>query len=63
MIVASGLSSFAAFSTSAICWSVAESTLLITMTSAIRKFVSPGWYVVSCPARRGSATVMCTVGL
>ena len=29
--------------TSAICSGVAESTLLITTTSAMRMFVSPGW--------------------
>ena len=39
---ASGLTSRAERSTSATCSGVAESTLLMTIASAIRKFISPG---------------------
>ena len=60
--VACGLIERIVASSAASCSGVAESTLLITITSAMRMFVSPGKYVVSCPARSGSATTTLTVG-
>ena len=38
--------------------SEAESILLTTTTSAMRRLVSPGWKRVSWPGRSGSATTM-----
>ena len=60
--VAVGFSSRDRLLERATCSGVAESILLITTTSALRRFASPGWYRVSWPARSGSTRVRWTVG-
>src|SRR5690606_37735110 len=62
MTTALGLARVTVSRTAATCSGGEVSTLLMMTASAERKFVSPGWYDVSWPARCGSATVMCKSG-
>src|SRR4030065_1464540 len=63
MIVALGLILLALARTRAIPSCLAVSILLMTMTWARRKFVSPGWERSAWPARGGAATTLSGAGV
>ena len=62
-ICARGFTSAMAARTWASASGVAESIVLITTMSAMRRLASPGWYLSSWPGRSGSATTIIRSGV